>query len=52
MTARVHLEWGLAGARALAGSVDVLVVVDVLSFSTAVDVALARGAVVIPFGVR
>ena len=43
-----RFEWGLTGAQRLAQEVDVLVVVDVLSFSTAVDVAVARGAVVIP----
>src|SRR6478672_42202 len=43
-----RFEWGLAGARRFAGGVDVLVVVDVLSFSTSVDVATGRGAEVFP----
>lgn len=41
-------EWGLAGMEALRGRVAVLVVVDVLSFSTAVDAATSRGASVLP----
>ena len=47
MTTR-RFEWGPVGARRLAQEVDVLVVVDTMSFSTAVDVAVARGAVVCP----
>jgi 2-phosphosulfolactate phosphatase len=40
--------WGQEGALALAAQADVLAVVDVLSYGTAVDIALSRGAVVIP----
>ena len=43
-------EWGLAGVEALHPRVAVLVIVDVLSFCTAVDVAVSRGAMVEPFG--
>lgn len=42
-------EWGPVGAETLRYGVAVIVVVDVLSFSTAVDVAVGRGASVIPF---
>lgn len=47
--ARALSEWGTAGVEALRDRVAVLVVVDVLSFSTAVDVAVSRGAAVLPF---
>jgi 2-phosphosulfolactate phosphatase len=43
-----RLEWGIAGARVLAGACRVIVVVDVLSFTTAIEVAVGRGAVVFP----
>ena len=46
---QAHSEWGLRGVETLRDRVAVLVIVDVLSFSTAVDVAVARGAAVIPF---
>jgi len=44
----VALEWGPVGAKVLAESCDVVVVVDVLSFSTALTVAAERGAKVWP----
>jgi 2-phosphosulfolactate phosphatase len=43
-------EWGAAGARKFDANVGAIVVVDVLSFCTCVDVAVARGAIVYPFG--
>jgi 2-phosphosulfolactate phosphatase len=46
---QVRFEWGLAGLASVAQADTVVVVVDVLSFSTAVSVALARGASVLPF---
>lgn len=45
---QVRFEWGLAGARAVLDDVDVVVIVDVLSFSTTVDVALGHGVTVLP----
>lgn len=44
----VALEWGPVGARTLAERSDVIVVVDVLSFTTALTVAVERGARVWP----
>jgi 2-phosphosulfolactate phosphatase len=46
---RVRCEWGPTGARALAPAADVAVVVDVLSFTTSVTVAVDRGITVFPF---
>jgi 2-phosphosulfolactate phosphatase len=37
----VALEWGDVGAQVLAPTVDVLIIVDVLSFTTAVEIATA-----------
>ncbi|MGW5063911.1 2-phosphosulfolactate phosphatase [Streptomyces sp. NPDC004096] len=45
----IRFEWGSAGAGRLAGQAPCLVVVDVLSFTTAVSVAVARGIRVLPF---
>ncbi len=44
----VRFEWGLAGARALGPHCACLVVVDVLSFTTSVSVAVERGTRVVP----
>jgi 2-phosphosulfolactate phosphatase len=49
---RERLEWGPAGVQRLAPLVDVVVIVDVLSFSTTVEIALSRGATVFPYRKR
>jgi 2-phosphosulfolactate phosphatase len=45
----IRLDWGLAGAAELARVCAAIVLVDVLSFTTAVEVAVARGIRVHPF---
>lgn len=44
-----RVEWGPHGLRRLARACEVVVIVDVLSFTTALDVALGRGAIVLPY---
>ncbi|WP_426243231.1 2-phosphosulfolactate phosphatase [Nocardioides sp. LHG3406-4] len=46
---RVRLEWGPVGALAVAGGADIAVVVDVLSFTTTLTVAVERGIAVHPY---
>lgn len=45
----IRLEWGKRGVDVLAPISDVVIIVDVLSFTTCVDVAVSRGAVVFPY---
>jgi 2-phosphosulfolactate phosphatase len=45
----IRCEWGLPGVRSLAPGSDIAVIVDVLSFSTAVDIAVAGGASILPY---
>jgi len=49
---QVRCEWGLAGLRALGPVSDVVVIVDVLSFTTAIDIATARGGAVFPYPLK
>lgn len=41
--ARIHLEWGAIGAKLAASRGDIVVIVDVLSFSTSVTIVLSNG---------
>ncbi len=44
----LRCEWGLEGLHAILPGCEAVIIVDVLSFCTAVDVAVARGGIVIP----
>jgi 2-phosphosulfolactate phosphatase len=46
---RVRFDWGESGAAAVAGDADVVVVVDVLSFTTTLSVAVDAGIAVYPY---
>ena len=48
----IRCEWGAEGVSHLAPISDAVVIVDVLSFSTCVDIAVSRGAVVYPYHLR
>jgi 2-phosphosulfolactate phosphatase len=48
----VRCEWGLEGLRELGPVSGVVVVVDVLSFTTAIDVATARRGVILPYPLK
>lgn len=45
----IRLEWGLNGVEELAPISDVIIIVDVLSFSTCVDIATKNGALIFPY---
>lgn len=45
----VRFEWGATGGAAIAAGADCALVVDVLSFTTTVGVAVERGTTVIPY---
>jgi 2-phosphosulfolactate phosphatase len=48
-SAALRLEWGPTGAAAISPGCEVAVVVDVLSFTTTLTVAVDRGVAVLPF---
>lgn len=49
---QVRCEWGLPGLRELGAVSDVIVIIDVLSFTTAIDIATARGGLVFPYPLK
>ncbi|MCB0669681.1 MAG: 2-phosphosulfolactate phosphatase [Saprospiraceae bacterium] len=46
---RIKFEWGLDGIHTLYPVSDIIVIVDVLSFSTCVDIVTSNGAIVYPY---
>lgn len=49
---RLRFEWGVEGVRRLAPVSELVVIIDVLSFTTCVEVAVSRDAVVFPYRYR
>lgn len=45
----IRCEWGLHGVRTLAPISDVIIIVDILSFTTCVDIATENGAIIYPY---
>jgi 2-phosphosulfolactate phosphatase len=45
----IRLEWGEQGVQVLVPISDVVIIVDVLSFSTSVEIAASRKAIVYPY---
>lgn len=45
----IRCEWGAEGVSRLAPISDVVIIVDVLSFSTSVAIAVSRGATIFPY---
>jgi 2-phosphosulfolactate phosphatase len=48
----LRCEWGQQGVTNIASISDVVVIVDVLSFSTCIDIATSRDAIVFPYRSR
>ncbi|MBS1997169.1 MAG: 2-phosphosulfolactate phosphatase [Cyanobacteria bacterium SZAS LIN-2] len=44
----VRFDWGLDGLKNVAGGCNAVIIIDVLSFCTSVDIALTRGATIFP----
>jgi 2-phosphosulfolactate phosphatase len=49
---QIRCEWGQRGLTELAPVSEVVILVDVLSFTTALDVATSRGATVFPYPLK
>ncbi|MBD2409707.1 hypothetical protein FACHB389_10160 [Nostoc calcicola FACHB-389] len=48
----LRCQWGAQGVSQLASISDVVIIVDVLSFSTCVEIATSNGAIVFPYAYR
>lgn len=48
----IRCEWGAQGIGLLAPLSDVVIIVDVLSFCTSVEIATTRGAIIFPYPFR
>lgn len=48
----INFEWGTHGVQQYSAGSDVTVIVDVLSFSTCVDIVTANGAVLYPYSYK
>jgi 2-phosphosulfolactate phosphatase len=49
---QVRCEWGLRGLSELVPVCEAVILIDILSFTTAVDIATARGATVFPYPLK
>ena len=45
----IRLEWELMGVEELAPISDVIIIVDILSFTTCVDITTKNGAIIYPY---
>ena len=45
----LRCEWGFQGLAQLASISDVVIIVDILSFSTSVEIATNNGAIIFPY---
>jgi 2-phosphosulfolactate phosphatase len=45
----IRFEWGIRGIEVLGPTSEVIIVVDVLSFTTSVEVAVSNGAIIYPY---
>ncbi len=44
----VRCEWGMQGVEKLSLISDVVIIIDMMSFSTCVDIAVHNGAIIFP----